>query len=107
MMAKTKPESTRGISTVTKTGVRPVPPRTPPISAADRKQARVRAAEWKQFRRDYMFSQSNLADALGCTRRQIGVVESGKEVYRPHAALLRRFALLKIEQKRLFEGEVA
>jgi DNA-binding XRE family transcriptional regulator len=86
---------------------KPVPPRTPPVAAADRKQARARGEEWKQFRRDFLFSQNALADHLRCSRRTVSAIESGREVINPHLDLLRRFRDFKRKQQRLQEGEVA
>jgi DNA-binding XRE family transcriptional regulator len=43
----------------------------------DEKRRAVRAEEWRQFRRDFLYSQSNLADALRCSRRTVVSVECG------------------------------
>jgi len=86
---------------------KPVPPRTPPVTAADRKQAKARAEEWKDFRKTYLFSQAALADHLHCSRRTIASIESGREVICPRYDLLRKFRMLKIQQQRLQDGEVA
>jgi DNA-binding XRE family transcriptional regulator len=78
----------------------------------DKQERQQRAAEWKQFRRDFLYSQDNLADALQCSRRTITGIEGGKEVIRPRASLLRRFNALKAKcekQLRAIErrGQVA
>jgi DNA-binding XRE family transcriptional regulator len=72
----------------------------------EKQERSARAAEWKQFRRDFLFSQSNLAEALKCSRRTVTSVESGREVVQPSYALLRRFNELKLkceEQLRAIE----
>lgn len=82
----------------------------PTVSAEDRKKARQRAAEWKTFRRNFLFSQKALSDHLGCGRRTVVAIESGTEVFNPRADPLRRFRDLKraqeIAEKR-YETEVA
>jgi DNA-binding XRE family transcriptional regulator len=67
-------------------------------SPEDQKRRTVRAAEWKKFRRDYLFSQRNLADALRCSRRTIVSIEGGVTM-NPHPELLRRFRDLKRAEK--------
>lgn len=69
-------------------------------SAADRRLARERGREWKQFRRDFLYSQQHLAHALGCALRTVSAIESGCEVYAPHYGLLRRFRDLKEKMER-------
>lgn len=79
-------------------------------SREDQKRRHARALEWKGFRRDYLYSQRALADALKCSRRTVVSVESGHEVLSPHADLLRRFNFLKLQQRRAakrMEVEVA
>lgn len=60
---------------------------------------RRRAEEWKRFRRDYLFSQSDLASALGCSRRTITNVESAERT--PLPRIQRAFRDLRLAQKRL------
>jgi hypothetical protein len=72
----------------------------PAPSPENRKRALARAREWKTFRRDYLFSQRNLATALQCSRRTVVSVEGGKEVLNPHPDLLRRFRDLKRQQEK-------
>ena len=69
------------------------------LSRESQKQRSERAAEWKQFRRDFLFSQGNLADALGCSRRTVVAVEGGKEVTSPHYDLLRKFRDLRLKHE--------
>jgi len=68
------------------------------LRRAGQKERRERAQEWKQFRKSYLYSQSNLADAVRCSRRTIVAIES-EEVTAPHPTLLRRFRDLKIEHE--------
>jgi DNA-binding XRE family transcriptional regulator len=69
-------------------------------SNEDQKRARSRAVEWKQFRRDFLYSQKYLAHTLRCSRRTISAVESGREVHNPHPELLRRFQTLKLKHEK-------
>lgn len=46
-----------------------------------------------------LYSERNLAQALGCSRRTIVSVESGKEVIAPHFDLQRRFRDLKRQRE--------
>jgi DNA-binding XRE family transcriptional regulator len=62
-------------------------------SVEDKRIAQARAREWRAFRRDYLFSQVWLADALHCSRRTVIDVESGKGNPRP--GMLRKFMQLK------------
>lgn len=86
---------------------KPLPPRTPSATVADRKLARQRADQWKSFRRNFLFSQKALADYLHCSIRTIASIESGTEVISPRADLLRKFRDLKREQQRMQDSEVA
>jgi DNA-binding XRE family transcriptional regulator len=63
-------------------------------SDQDRKRCVVLALEFKSFRRRFLFSQQNLADALGCSRRTVVSIEGGATMY-PHPGLLRAFRDLK------------
>jgi DNA-binding XRE family transcriptional regulator len=65
----------------------------------DEKRRAVRAEEWRQFRRDFLYSQSNLADALRCSRRTVVSVECG-ETLNPHPSLLKRLLNLKRKEER-------
>jgi transcriptional regulator with XRE-family HTH domain len=66
-----------------------------PLTPEEKKKILKRAAEWKRFRRDYLYLQKSLADALHCSVRTVASIESGKEVVSPSADLLRRFRDLK------------
>jgi DNA-binding XRE family transcriptional regulator len=68
-------------------------------SSSDKKRAAARASKWKQFRRDYLYSQPNLAYALDCSRRTIVSIEGG-ETINPHPDLLRRFRDLRRKHER-------
>jgi hypothetical protein len=60
---------------------------------------RCRAQMWKAFRRDYLFSQRDLAAALKCSLRTVQAIE-GEEVV-PQARIQRRFRDLKSKQEKL------
>jgi hypothetical protein len=74
-----------------------------PASAKSRKaindDKRCRAQMWKVFRRDYLFSQRDLAHALRCSLRTIQAVEAEETV--PQARIQRRFRDLKSEQEKM------
>jgi hypothetical protein len=66
----------------------------PNPSREDLKRRDQRAAEWRRFRRDHLFSQRQLAEELRCCRRTVVAVER-KEVVCPRYSLLLRFNDLK------------
>jgi len=66
----------------------------------DMRRARERAEEWRSFRKQFLYSQGNLAQALRCSRRTVSAVESGREVFNPGVGLLRRFCDLKLRYER-------
>ena len=68
-------------------------------SAADRKRAKARAEEWREFRRTYLYNQSHLAATLHCSKRCISGIETAETTY-PYARLLARFAALKRKHER-------
>lgn len=67
----------------------------------EQQQRQSRAEEWKQFRKDFLYSQGDLAQALNCARRTVVAVES-QEVTQPHPSLLRKFRDLKLEHEARF-----
>ncbi len=69
------------------------------LTPDEKRKVRQRAAEWKRFRRDYLFTQKTLADALHCSIRTVASVECGYEVITPSLDLLRRFRDLRREQE--------
>lgn len=72
----------------------------PKPTAEDLKERKVRAREWKTFRKTYKITQRALADLMadpdeegaGC-RRTIQMIEAGK--ISPHKATLTRFSIVK------------
>jgi DNA-binding XRE family transcriptional regulator len=80
------------------------------LTPEEKRKVRQRAAEWKRFRRDYLFTQKALADALHCSIRTVASVESGREVAEPSLDLLRRFRNLRRSEeirRREYEKAVA
>lgn len=74
----------------------------PALSSAKSRKAindekRCRAQMWRVFRRNYLFSQRDLAAALKCSLRTVQAIE-GEEVI-PQARIQRRFRDLKREQE--------
>jgi len=62
------------------------------------KERDARAAGWKTFRREFLFSQLQLADVLGISRRTIVSIEGAKTT-RPHASVLLKFKHLKFKHE--------
>ena len=62
----------------------------------DEKQCRAKI--WLAFRRDYLFSQRDLAAALSCSLRTVQAIEGEETV--PQARVQRRFRDLKRKQER-------
>jgi DNA-binding XRE family transcriptional regulator len=74
----------------------------PTPTGKELKEAAARAADWKEFRKIYLFSQSDLARTLGCSRRTVVAIE-GAAVMSPRFSLLRRFRDLK---RKMENGEL-
>ena len=72
-------------------------------SREDRKRCAVRAAEWRTFRRNFYYSQLDLANALSCARRTVVSIEGARTVS-PRLDLLKRFRILKQKHEK---GEIA
>jgi DNA-binding XRE family transcriptional regulator len=53
-----------------------------------------RSAEWREFRRQFRFSQVDLADALAISRRTVLYIE-GQKILQPSSSTLKAFAELK------------
>jgi len=69
---------------------------TPNASAI---QERInRANEWKTFRKTFLFSQRNLADAIHLSRRTIQAIEAAR--VNPQYSTQRKFRDLRIAQER-------
>jgi DNA-binding XRE family transcriptional regulator len=78
------------------------------LTPEEKRKVRQRAAEWKRFRRNYLFTQKTLADALHCSIRTVASVESGREVAEPSLDLLHKFRdLRRSEEIRRRESERA
>jgi DNA-binding XRE family transcriptional regulator len=67
-------------------------PRPKPTSR-DISDRKVRATEWKEFRRDYLFTQKRLADIVGVSRRTIQKIEAA--IVTPHPDTLRLFRAIQ------------
>jgi len=72
----------------------------PKPTAQDRELAKLRAAEWRAFRREFLYSQDYLAAELKCCRRTIASIEAGT-VFFPSVDLLRKFRDLKFKHHRV------
>lgn len=75
-------------------------------SRDDLKCAGDRAVEWKEFRRNFLYTPNWLAKELECCRRTIVGIEAGKTIH-PHPDLLRRFRVLKQKQERVNGQRIA
>ena len=73
---------------------------------AEQQERQKHAARWLQFRRDYLFTQTKLAEALGISRRTLQYIEAGAVTPTlTHQAAFRDYAL---KCRREFgEGEAA
>lgn len=65
----------------------------PKPCAFNLKDRKKRAEEWRQFRRNHLFTQTRLADIVGISRRTIQQIEAGKIT--PHPDTLRVFATFR------------
>ena len=78
-------------------------------TAEDRKRAHQRAIEWREFRKNYLFSQRVLGECLHCGRRTITAIENEETLW-PSLDLLHRFRDLQqaeMLKMRQFEEAVA
>ena len=67
-------------------------------NSEDRKRRKERAEEWRQFRREHLFTQKRLADVIShsvgnISRRTIQQIEAARIT--PHPDTLRLFAAFK------------
>lgn len=65
----------------------------PKPTAEDLEEIKRRQAEWKQFRRENLFTQVKLAELLGISRRTVQLIEKGQVNSFPDT--LRPFMTLK------------
>jgi DNA-binding XRE family transcriptional regulator len=76
-----------------------------PKRSAELTERQERAEAWKQFRRDHLFTQRKLAEALGnISRRTIQQVEAGNIT--PHSSTLRLFAAFTRRYKANAHGRI-
>jgi DNA-binding XRE family transcriptional regulator len=64
------------------------------------RERNARAQEFLEFRKRFLFSQRDLAEALTCSLRTVASIERG-EVTTPHPRWLRKFRTLKHRCERL------
>jgi predicted transcriptional regulator len=69
------------------------------VTTEDKQRVKMRADEFKNFRRDYLFSQGHLATAIRCSRRTISAIEAGTVIF-PHVGVLKRFRELRQKYER-------
>lgn len=67
-------------------------PRLKPTSQ-DLEKREERARVWRQFRKDYLFTQKRLADIVGISRRTVQQIEAG--TITPQSNTLRLFLVIK------------
>lgn len=79
---------------------KPKPKRKQPRNADDRRKARARAYEWRQFRHNFLYTQRLLAETLGCARRTVVSIETASTL-RPRADLLRKFKALQLKHEKI------
>ncbi len=59
----------------------------------DLRTRKRRKVEWREFRRDHLFTQKKLADVLGISRRTVQKIEAAQTT--PLADTLSRFKILQ------------
>jgi predicted transcriptional regulator len=69
----------------------------PKTTDADLQEREKRKKEWRQFRKEHLFTQVNLAEFLGISRRTVQLVEAGR--VSPFPGTLRRFLALKAKHE--------
>lgn len=65
----------------------------PKPTEEDLKDRQTRRQEWTRFRKEFLFTQTKLADVLGISRRTVQFIEAGELT--PLTSTLRRFNALK------------
>jgi len=65
----------------------------PAVTAADLRARRKRQDEWREFRKEALFTQTKLAERLEVSVRTVQNVEAGK--FTPVPSTLRHFEALK------------
>lgn len=65
----------------------------------DLEERKIRAVEWQNFRKRYLFTQQKLAEILDLSRRTVQMIEAG--LITPHPGTLRSFETLRAKH----EGE--
>lgn len=69
----------------------------PKPSEEDLQRRESRKAEWSQFRKEHLFTQVELAQFLGISRRTVQLIEAGK--VSPFPGTLRKFSELKAKHE--------
>ncbi len=70
----------------------------PPVTTDDLKARAHRRDEWRDFRRDFLFTQARLADALGIDRRTVQKIEAAETT--PLPVIREKFEQLKAAHKK-------
>jgi DNA-binding XRE family transcriptional regulator len=63
----------------------------------DLRERKLRQIEWREFRRNYLFTQTKLAGILGISRRTVQKIEAAQVT--PYAETLRRFKTLQAKHE--------
>jgi DNA-binding XRE family transcriptional regulator len=75
---------------------------------ADFAMQRKIGREWREFRQEFLFTQTMLAEALGISRRAVQIVESGKSNKPSWPGLPQTTTRLKFKAlKAKYKGEAA
>ena len=69
----------------------------PKPTEEDLKAREARRDEWRQFRKNHLFTQVKLAEVLGLSRRAVQWIEAGKVT--PLPSTLRLFKALKAKHE--------
>jgi len=65
----------------------------PKPTREDRREQKKRKDEWREFRKEHLYTQKKLAEAIGVSRRTVQEIEAGRVIPYPHT--LRLFEALK------------
>lgn len=67
-------------------------------TTAELKARAIRAREWRAFRRNFLYTQVVLAEALGISERSVQYIEHGKVT--PGLETQRQFRILQLKHAR-------
>ena len=69
----------------------------PKTTQEDIEKRRITAKQWVDFRFSYLFTQKQMAEVLGISRRTVQMIEAGQVT--PHPKTIRLFEALVVRYK--------